>query len=165
MILIHSSQNRHKMSTLIHFASFVAPIRVTKIPLDRWQQKVGEKLYCHKDNILKEQKRPSIGVYRKNKKNVEQLLGHVPMELEQLLIHFLNKYGCGLSVKVIGDRYRDKKGSEMGLVVPGEWQATSPSIENIKRLITRIKENPNSLVIENVSSGAFNIEKKIKKMK
>ena len=122
----------------------------------------GSSWYCHKDNILKEQKRPSIGVYRK-KNNVEQLLGHVPMELEQLLIHFLNKYGCGLSVKVIGDRYRDKKGSEMGLVVPGEWQATSPSIEHIKRLITRIKENP---VIENVSSGAFYIEKKkIKKMK
>ena len=118
-----------------------------------WKPTMGEQLYCRKDAT---QNRPSIGVYR-IKKGVKQLLGHVPKEVSQLLTFFLNRNGCGLSVKVIGDRCLDKKGKQMGLVVPGEWRATSPSSENIKHLMTKIKANPKSLDIKIVGSGVFNI--------
>ena len=90
---------------------FTAPIRGHHIYKETWCPKIGELLYCHKDDREEAMQydRNAIGVFQPaGKEGKENLVGHVPIEISQLTSNFILAGDTNSLVSVvIGKRKRE----------------------------------------------------------
>ena len=97
----------------------------------KWMPVIGETLICLEDFRLEAElfDKHAVGVFRTKDKK-KHLVGHVSMELSKLLDYFLMASNANkLIVATLGKRKR-----EVGLTVPGTYQATTNDfLQNIKQ--------------------------------
>jgi len=117
-----------------------------------WTPVIGEMLICLKDFRLEAElfDKHAVGVYR-TKDEKKHLAGHVPMELSKLLDYFLmasneNK----LIVTTSG-----KRKCEVGLIVPGTYQAMTNDFRQAKILSDELEK-----ISLRCTHFYFNFEKK-----
>ena len=106
---------------LYHRVVFRTVIRGHHVYKSIWTPCVGESLVAHRDDRSEalQYDKFAIGTYKKNEEGMEELVGHVPIELSSLLYHFLSEGPDNhLAIEVTGKRKR-----EVGLVVPAKFTA------------------------------------------
>ena len=144
--------NNNFVFSMAYEIKFKAAIRRHHVYKTTWTPVLEEVLICKKDNCeeAKEFDVNAVGVYKvkisPEGENLD-LAGHVPVELSRILAGFLAASETNsLTVKVCGKRKR-----EVGLVVPGCFQARTKRkkvAEILNTEIKRIKERYPYLELE-----------------
>lgn len=135
---------------MLYRIEFTCPIRGHHVYKDTWAPFIGQKLVCKPDprHEALTYDKYALGVYKRvDEKDI--LVGHLPIELSQLLNNFLSTGGKRnkLVAEVVGKRKR-----EIGLVVPAKYTATTNDrrfAEILKNKLEEKKEFIDITVIEN----------------
>lgn len=126
---------------------FNGPIRGHHVYKDCWAPRLDEKLSCKPDPREEAQSydKYALGVFKRvSESDNEKLVGHIPIELSQLLYHFLNtgENGNKLTAAVVGKRKR-----EIGLIVPAKFTATTKHKKFAEILLKNLEEKKELLEI------------------
>ena len=115
-----------------------------------WAPFIGQRLDCKPYSRTESltYDKYALGVY-KHVEDKEELVGHLPIELSQLLNNFLSTDGNtnNLTAEVIGKRKR-----EIGFVVPAKYRATTNDkkfAEILERELLEKKEFIEIEIVEN----------------
>ena len=111
---------------MYHRVKFQSIIRRHYVYKSIWSPYAGETLMAHPDDRPEalEYDKSAVGIYKikEKEKDIEEqkeLVGHVPVELSNLIYHFFNaSLENRMTVEVTGKRKR-----EVGLVVPAKFNA------------------------------------------
>ena len=109
---------KYEMYYKVEFNSVIRGHHVYK---ECWTPIMGETVLARKDTREEaiEYDKYAIGIFKKQ----EKLVGHIPIELSQLIYHFLNESNENfIEASVSGKRKRD-----IGLIVPAKYVAFTKS--------------------------------------
>lgn len=136
---------------MLYKVEFTGPVRGHHVYKDNWTPITGEQLICKTDPREEAQTydKFALGIYKQTVDGENILVGHVPIELSQLLNHFLTTGDKRKSIKV---EVTGKRKREIGLVVPVKYTAMTEDKRFAQILLEKLEEKTKNIDITLVTT-------------